>query len=387
MKFKRVVNYIFLFLIFIIIFYGTLRGIIKPSDKNYYENRSATKYMDFSVKSFINEEFQNNIEETLSDQLPTSVYMKKYYNFAKNLMSKNITSALVKNNCSNNYIYLSNSILTYGCDEYLVYNKYNFDDIKDVLDTEIQNVNHLIEKNLADVYVYYIEKDTDINFKTGEKTGVSEYLQANLKTNNYKTFTINSFEEYQKSFYKTDHHWNYYGSYKGYLEVASLFGIEDTINISDKYCFNNSFSGSKASFSGAAKLYNEEFCVYTFEVKEHKTYSNKEEVSDYGKPNMSKKSSIGYGTYYGGDDGEVIFDYNDDNKVNLLVFGNSYDNAIVRNLSSHFNKTFVIDLRNYKNNIGEEFNYEKYIKENKIDKVLIVGDLFYFANSDFLVED
>ena len=71
--------------------------------------------------------------------------------------------------------------------------------------------------------------------------------------------------------------------------------------------------------------------------------------SDYGMQDELLRGELGwvsYGGVYGGDNGEVIFDTGKDGD-NILIFGNSYDNAILKLLASHFSKTYSIDLRNY----------------------------------------
>ena len=69
----------------------------------------------------------------------------------------------------------------------------------------------------------------------------------------------------------------------------------------------------------------------------------------------------------------------------MLIFGDSYDNAIVKLLSKHFNTTVVVDLRWYENFVGEKFTLNYYLKKYNINKILFVGDDSFYASEDFLI--
>lgn len=71
----------------------------------------------------------------------------------------------------------------------------------------------------------------------------------------------------------------------------------------------------------------------------------------------------------------------------MLVIGESYDNAILKLLASHFNKTYSIDLRNYERTFGAKFQFSEYVKDSQIDKVLLIGNIDYFTMSEFMLED
>ena len=50
-------------------------------------------------------------------------------------------------------------------------------------------------------------------------------------------------------------------------------------------------------------------------------------------------------------------------------------------IASHFNKSYCVDLRAYEMDMGHKFEFDKYIFENNITKVLFVGNIdFYVAN-------
>ena len=93
-----------------------------------------------------------------------------------------------------------------------------------------------------------------------------------------------------------------------------------------------------------------------------------------------------YGDFYGWDNGEVIFSTGRTDREDLLVIGESYDNAVLKLLASHFDHTYAVDLRYYEAHMGEEFRFSEYVEEHGITQVLLIGNLDYFAMSEFCLE-
>ena len=385
---KKIINNIFIVFIFSILIIGLLNTIFNSDNVNYYENRTAYKMPKLSISKILDKSFQDDVELAFSDQIPLATLMKKGHNFLHNVTTNVVADIGFKNNCSNRYIQLGESTVSYGCDKNLVYYPSYISYKKESYDNRIASINRTLTNTMVDTYIYYIEKDTDIDFTTNEKSDIYDYLKNNINSDKIYKYEINSFEEFKDKFYKTDHHWNYKGSYLAYTQLVKILTQDEPLKYKDKVCLNNNFSGSKATFSGATHLYKEEFCVYEFEFPNYDIYINGEK-RDYGNQkyhinNPSKK--VSYGSFYGYDDGEIIFDNHDNSKQNILIVGESYDNAILKLLASHFNKTYSIDLRNYERENNKKFNYLEYLNDNNIDKVLLIGNKDYFAMSEFDLE-
>ena len=387
-KNKNRINTCFLIVFSAILLGGLLNPILNPDEINYYENRTAYQIPKLKLYKIFDKSFQDEMELSFSDQIPLAIYMKKGYNVISNFVTKILDNTFFSNDCDNRYININNSTTTFGCDGNLVYHISYVSYSKDDYDSRIENINDVIKKSPVDVYIYYIEKDTDINFSSNTKSDIYNYLKENINTDKINKFEINSFEEFTDYFYKTDHHWNYKGSYKGYTDIAKFLGFDDILKHQDEICLNDNFSGSKANFAGATHLYKERFCVYTFDFPNYKIYVNGK-VGKYGNEQYHinhPNKDVSYGKYYGSDDGEVIFDNNDGSKENILILGESYDNAILKMLASNFNKTFSVDLRNYERENDKNFNYFQYIDDNKIDRVLLIGNRDYYKAKEFNLE-
>ena len=165
--------------------------------------------------------------------------------------------------------------------------------------------------------------------------------------------------------------------------------ISNPVKYVDEICLNKSFSGSKASASVFNKIMKDDFCAYKFNFSNLDITVNGEK-KDYGAQaeffNNTTDLNITYGNFYGWDDGEVIFKNNDsDSKDNLLVIGESYDNAILKLLAEKYNTTISIDLRNYKYYMQKDFDFQYYKEEYNINKVLFIGNVDFYVMDEFMV--
>ncbi len=387
---RKIINGIFLCIIVLFLLVGLVNTLFFPDDINLLENRYANKVGKLSIESYQDGSFQKQFRDALNDQVLLQGTMKKTYNTLTSSFEKAILLKALSG-IDDRYISFKGGRL-FG--DYIVYSPSNLDKIEKSLDNKVKNISSQVKAHKdIDFYVYYIEKDTDINLETNQKTGVYEYLEQEFAQQGitFSGYKVNDFSEFAKNFYKTDHHWNCRGAYQGYVGVLELLEVKaDALQVKGELLLDYSFSGSKAKTMGATELFKEKFPVYEFEYPLMGIKIDGQNADDYGKQLLyitETQPSISYGDYYGWDNGEIIFDTYDSTKENLLVIGESYDNAILKLLASHFSKTYSIDLRNYESLLGEKFSFSQYVKEHKIDKVLLIGNVDYFTMEEFMLED
>lgn len=391
---KKIINILFIGIIVLFLLSGLVFTLFFPDDINYLENRSANKVEKLTLENYLDGDFQKKFGDALNDQVPLQGRMKKMYNYLNAAYEKIIISEAIGKNTEQRYISIKDSLL-FGNN--LVYYPRDLETMKPDLDKKIENIEAKVKEDQdINFYVYYIEKDTDINFETNEKVGAYEYLSEKFKENNIPIagLEINSFKDFEEKFYKTDHHWNCYGSYQGYSEVMKLLNTKDELIKPEKEMVLEKYklSGSKAAAIGATGIFTEKFPVYQFQYPKMDIRIDGEEAEDYGQQKKyingeGNQESFSYAAFYGDDNAEIIFDTHNTEKDNLLVIGESYDNAILKLLASHFNKTYSIDLRNYERTFGAKFQFSEYVKDNQIDKVLLIGNIDYFTMSEFMLED
>jgi hypothetical protein len=78
--------------------------------------------------------------------------------------------------------------------------------------------------------------------------------------------------------------------------------------------------------------------------------------------------------YYGKNFGIVKYSNSADRHRNIIVVGDSYDNCIEKLLASHYKDTYFVDLRNYNKEVGEPFDMDQFLVDNRIDDILFFGD-------------
>ena len=376
-------NKIFVLLLLLIMLAGLAATLFFPDDINGYENRYAYKIAPPTLSSVADGSFQDGVENALSDQVQFAAAAKKVYNFTVAVAAAPATMALEDYFGADDYVYYNGSRFYNGK---ILFYTYSLAERSAALDAKAENINETAAKHPElEFFVYYIEKDTDIDMISGVKPGLSDYFlpQINIPEENKGCFRVDSFDVFDKYFYDTDHHWNYKGSYLGYTQVLSMISGDEAIKPDGVYPSGQCCSGSKTF--GMGNFFKDEMSIYRFDYPAMTITVNGVPAEDYGAQSRLIAGEIDiptYGEVYGGDFGEIIFDTGKEGE-NLLVIGESYDNAILKLLASHFSKTYSVDLRYYAANMGADFDFDAYVAEHSIDKVLLIGNIDYFVMSEF----
>ena len=399
-----------------------IKMLVAPVAINEYENRYAEQLPKFTLQSWLDGSFQDGMEAALSDQLPAAVTAKKTYNngltayntlalqavmdlAAKGSHGAADTPADVTENGEDSIATIQDPSIFYWTlpdsnrqvlAGHLMYATRFLDGEREKLDVRIDSINETAAAHpeLA-FYLYYVEKETDANFVTGETSGIFAYLRNSVTAipeENKKRFRITGFDDFDEQFYRTDHHWNYKGSYLAYTQILSWLLPEEKPLVPAAECELGSFAGSKTANSSAPG-YIDTFRAYEFDFPAMTVTINGEVVSDYGSQaeSIAKVRETGqpldyvsYGTFYGDDSGEIVFHNESCKNGSILIFGESYDNALLKLLASHFTDLYSIDLRNYEAQIGYAFSLQQYLNAHPdIDRVLLIGNLDYYVMDTF----
>lgn len=386
---KRCENIVFLFLLSVVYIFGLSTFFKTETLTSKTENRELATFKHFTLQSFLNGSFQDNFENALSDQFILSEEIRVgYANTIKSIPTFNLEDSI----CKNHYLELANSVDrrrgTFDCDDYMIYYP------EPLTDTENEIVYENIAKynrinTLTDTYYFFINDSSVYDFKNNQKVvDYDSILKTNLAGNyKYDSLDFNSYDEFKQYFYKTDHHWNYNGSYTGYTKIAKLLGLKNIKKPLELSTNHENFYGSHAQNT---KNYNyeEEFSFYKFNSKPHTTLINGQpdtygHYNDYINHNYEYDKTVNYYAYfYGVDNGEIIYDYQQPDKENLLIISNSYSNAVNELLAENYNKTYIIDLRLYDRYFGKEFSFSKYLEEHHIDKTLFILSPTFIRSRD-----
>ncbi len=352
------------------------------------ENRSLKYFPKISREAVLSTSFQTDVEGALVDQIILGERFKDKYNSLKNKSlnivvetlqtlkkgskedyAGSLTETSVDSTKPENYkfnlevIPRGNNMFEIEQTNHLIFPKNNLEVTKPLLKSKADNYNELVKK-YPDISFHcnYIEIDEDIDFINGEiDHGTINYfhslLDSNIKTS---ALYLNSPGDFQKYFYKTDHHWNAKGQLEGYKTIMKNLKGQDErlLDIKTIPIEEIKYNGYKSRKTNNYNVYDD-FEILVADLPEHKTYINNEE-KDYGekesfvKGDFKKGKGVNYyGDANGGDFGVVKYEFNNKEEKNLLVFIDSFSNPIKEFVASHYNNTYYIDLRDYENVYGK----------------------------------
>lgn len=276
----------------------------------------------------------------------------------------------------------------YGENGYTVEYRYDYETmLPQTMQGYIDNYNTHLSGDELEVYFYFVNNSRSMDFTrdySGENDIYVDLMSRLTCVDHHDALDVHSMEEYERLFYQTDHHWNHIGAQQGYEEILQLLGVEDEpIQPVEEVVFDAVYNGSYVKRTGV-KNATEHFAVYRYDLPECKVTINGR-VKKIGRADayFSGKYSkdilaTHYATFYGGDYGEIVYDTGRPERENLLILCNSYGCSVRELVGRHFNKTYVVDLREYMTQTGKSMKIHEYIEEHDIDKVLILGDVSYF---------
>ncbi len=173
-------------------------------------------------------------------------------------------------------------------------------------------------------------------------------------------------------YYRTDHHWTWYGAHTAY----KLLLTDGTYSATPEL-FSDSFLGTTYSktLDPAAKPDK----VYISAVSDGVTVTadgKESELYDMAAKNEKDK----YKVFFGGNYGQTVITGGCDNGKTLLVIKDSFANSLVPMLTADYETIIMLDMRYY---MGSA---QQLIAENGVDEILFVAEMSGFANDKNLVK-
>lgn len=269
------------------------------------------------------------------------------------------------------------------------------------IDARIANYKELLEKfPQIQFYVFNIET-LDYSeshsmvpyFPDADKGQSMEYFLDNKPAQlSFESFELDSFEDYAEHFFRTDQHWNIRGSIGAYQQIYGMLkdqfaDISPLVEV-EKYEIieDLEFLGSFARKT----LFPVEPDILEYaavDLGEYTTYVNGDTL-DYGGKEKYMQGSYNQKKFYNHYRGffgkqEPLIHYHFENEIdrNLLLITSSYGRTIQMILASHFQDTYVIDLRFDEN---KNTPLSKLIEGYAITDVLIMGQptVTYYSGED-----
>ena len=336
---KKISNIVLFIIIMIINLFFIISFIFNKKESfSEEENRYLSE---FNIK---------NIDEYVSDYFPFRTNLIGIKNKIEYLCGKDLI----------NGIYI-------GKDDYLITNFVNIDqDKKDyIIDVinKFNDINNNVDVMIVPDSIYY-NSDKLYSYIDLEEDDEISYLYSKLDTNNIDLRDVDI------SFYKTDHHWNTDGAYKGYVEYfKNKRNYYYDINRFNRKKVSSGFLGTSSSLVlGLAK--EEDMYIYDIDNNLEVNYVYENIISDslYNFDYLDKKDK--YSMFLDNNHALIEITNKDlDDESSIIVIKNSFANSFIPFLVNHYNKVYVIDLRYFKDNVSN------FIIENNINDKLILYNL------------
>jgi len=397
-RFASVIHALFVLSITAFMLISGVRAFLSPVEINEYENRTAEKLPRFSLAGFMDGSFQDGTESALGDQTVFAIQMKEVYNRLTAGMRLAGLRALSSLGGDDAWAEFGGRLYKDG---YLLAKVRSLEKERPGIDGCVSKMNAAAAAVDVPVHVYYVKREEDITYATGEENGFYEYLKASLETSGLYTsvdcYSVPVFADYKRDFYKTDHHWNAVGADRGYREVLAILApaAQPIPHPAEPIRIPYLFSGSHARAVGASGVITEEITAYDYALPEVSVTFNRETTStpNYGGRQFflsgaAAGSTVTYADFYGYDVSRIVFDNpHDSGGEHVLLIGDSFDNAILWLLAGHFDTLHSVDLRQYEAEMGEKFSFSRYAAENGITRVMFIGSNDFYCSTLSLLED
>ena len=193
---------------------------------------------------------------------------------------------------------------------------------------------------------------------------------------------LKSAAQSEQVFYRTDHHWTAQGAYEGYEALMEALGRPKAHSKYEYNTFRGKFYGTLYSKAPSAMQEADKFTApKNIEGSYAVSFAKEQEnahllIGMYDPTKLETKDK--YATLFGGNFSHFTIHSNAQNKERILVIKDSYANALLPYLADSFATIDVIDMRYYH---MEEQTVSELIKSEGISQVVLLYNMD-FLNSD-----
>lgn len=336
------------------------------------ENRMLSTIPKFSFASFVNGNYLNGVNDYINDHFAfRNVYLKINSWWEINVMGKK----------ENNSVYV-------GKDGYLFEKfQYGEEEIKNanknitVISDFAQKMNN---SNIPTFFVLipnsiYVNKDKLSDFVEApnqEEIINNIYKSVKNTTNVNVTTALELGNKITPLYFKTDHHMNSNGAYVVYNEFCKYANVQ-AVPIQDfnKVTVTNDFLGTFDSKAQIANQVPDEIFVYKNETNTNLNeaiYDKETTSSIFNEKYLEGKDKYSY--FLNGNNSKAIIKTKVKNNKKLLIIKDSYAHIMSQFLCENYSELHFLDPR-YTN-----FDYEEYVKKEKITDVLFLYNVSTFVN-------
>ena len=360
----------------------------KNNTSAYYENRALAEWPEITVEGILDGSLAQSLETWYSDHAPGRATLLKIDTF----LSMDVLHRPVVND-----IVTTQDVLLPFLD-YSEYTPAAYEATVGSLSEPFSKLNQYIEETGGSFYfvgfpeqrIYFEDEFPDyLNNHENEAEAADTIFREALEDEGIAFLDMGEVYDdlgHPADYYSTvDHHYNYYGAYAAYrsiLDTLAADGWDLPVLMEEDFTFRelpNPYIGSRNR-----KLYNlwpNEDRAVIAEVKDPVAYTRYDNGEPSDKPlyvlPTAEDLPTTYNLYMGGDFGETILETNRPELPDVLVFGDSFTNALETLLYNSFDEMRSLDLRHYTNKTLRD-----YITDYQPDIVIcVMNDTFYYTQT------
>lgn len=358
----------------------------KNNTSAYYENRALAEWPEITAEGILDGSLAQSLETWYSDHAPGRATLLKMDTF----LSMDVLHRPVVND-----IVTTQDVLVPFLD-YSEYTPAAYEATVGSMSEPFSKLNQYIEETGGSFYfvgfpeqrIYFEDEFPDyLNNHENEAEAADTIFREALEDEGIAFLDMGEVYDdlgHPADFYSAvDHHYNYYGAYAAYrsiLDALAADGWDLPVLTEEDFTFRelpNPYIGSRNR-----KLYNlwpNQDRAVIAEVQDPVAYTRYDNGEPSDKPlyvlPAAEDLPTTYNLYMGGDFGETILETNRPELPDVLVFGDSFTNALETLLYNSFDEMRSLDLRHY-----TDKTLRDYIADYQPDIVIcVMNDTFYYT--------
>ena len=275
-------------------------------------------------------------------------------------------------------------------------------DLFDKYAASVSNISKALAANGVTTYSMLVPNATafyaDEEYRTGsyDQKNAIEYcyskMDASVKTvDSYSRLSAHT-DEY--IYFRTDHHWTQLGAYYAYQQFCKAAGFESVALEQFQTGVYENFVGSMYTFTKgypqSQTLYdNPDTLTYYLPIYETHAKYYADSTLQNGVPvsvvytQLPESTSNKYLCYIGGDTPVCVIESAAEGGA-CIVLKESYGNAFVPFLTSHYSKIIVIDPREFNRDGKPSMDLTAFAKEQEIDDLIVINYPYMINNTAYI---
>ncbi len=355
--------------------------LLSPERYSYYENRNLSACPELTAEGVMDGSFFTDLDTFVKERsVAREIFLR---------LSTFIDLHILHRPVVNDVVITKNSLLPFN--NYEIISEYNINYYSDEVSENLKSHSELVESYGGSFYYVavpcqYVCKSEDYPWYLNNRTEYTSQSRITLfnKLNEASVDYIDMLEYYERAgrpdsyTSNIDNHYGILGGYATYLEIINRINSDGKYTLDPLEEGEFSYSEVETRYLGSRtrKLFDmwdisEELGVITPNVNlpfVRYNYGSKGSSTVYSLPGEDERYST-YGIYMGGDISETIIETNRPDLPSILVYGDSFTNAVESLIWYNFDTMYSLDYRYY-----DEMDLNSYIEKYKPDIVICIRD-------------